>query len=76
MKLKQIGSNQTEVLLNDGTQILFSYETPVACWIDGEFFKTDKKWSNTTTRHVNKWAHCAITKPQAYFDGLTQEQTA
>jgi hypothetical protein len=76
MKLNPIASNMTQITLNDGTQVLFSYQTPVASWKDGQFYKTDKKWSNTTTRHINKWADCAITKPQAYFDGLTQEQTA
>lgn len=76
MKLNPIASNMTEITLNDGTQVLFSYKTPVACWKDGQFYKTAKKWSNTTTRHVNKWAHCAIEKPQEYFDGLTGEQTA
>ena len=30
MKLKQLGSNQTEVVFKDGTYVLFSYETPVA----------------------------------------------
>ena len=76
MKLNPIASNMTQITLNNGTQVLFSYQTPVACWIDGQFFKTDKKWSNTTTRHINKWTHLATTKPQAYFDGLTQEKTA
>jgi hypothetical protein len=74
MQLKPIQSNMTELTLNDGTQVLFSYQTPVACWIDGQFYKTDKKWSNTTTRHINKWAHLAIAKPQAFFDELTQGQ--
>jgi hypothetical protein len=72
MQLKPIQSNMTELTLNDGTQVLFSYQTPVACWKDGEFFKTDKKWSNTTTRHINKWTHLATAKPQSYFDELTQ----
>jgi len=72
MKLTPIQSNMTELTLNNGTQVLFSYQTPVACWIDGQFYKTEKKWSNTTTRHINKWAHCAVTKPQSYFDELTQ----
>jgi hypothetical protein len=70
MKLKQLGSNQTELVLNDGTQVLFSYETPVACWIEGQFYRTDKKWSQTTSRHINKWAHCALNKPQSFFDAL------
>ena len=30
MRLKQIGSNQTEIIFNNGTHVLFSYETPVA----------------------------------------------
>lgn len=72
MKLKPIQSNMTELTLNDGTQVLFSYQAPVACWKDGEFFKTEKKWSNTTTRHINKWTHLATAKPQSYFDELTQ----
>ena len=72
MKLSPIASNMTQITLNDGTQVLFSYQTPVACWIDGQFYKTEKKWSNTTTRHINKWTDCAVTKPQSYFDNLTQ----
>jgi hypothetical protein len=72
MKIKPIQSNMTELTLNDGTQVLFSYQTPVACWKDGQFYKTDKKWSNTTTRHINKWSHLAIAKPQTFFDELTQ----
>ena len=75
MKLKQLGSNQTELVLNDGTQVLFSYETPVACWIDGQFYRTDKKWSQTTSRHINKWAHCALSKPQVFFDVLVLGET-
>lgn len=70
MKLKSLQANMTELTLNDGTQVLFSYETPVASWKDGQFYKTDKKWSNTTTRHINKWTDCAILKPQSYFDDL------
>ncbi len=72
MKLKPIGANKTELTLADGTQVLFSYQTPVACWIDGQFYKTDKKWSMTTTKHINSWAHCAIDKPQAFFNNLVE----
>jgi hypothetical protein len=72
MRIKPITSNMTELVLNDGTQVLFSYQTPVASWKDGQFFKTERKWSNTTTRHINKWADCAISKPQEYFDNLVQ----
>ena len=54
MKVKPIGSNQTEVIMNNGNHVLFSYETPVAVsTIDG-IFVTEVKYSNTTTRHINK----------------------
>ena len=70
MKLNHIAANKNEITLGDGTQVLFSYQTPVACWINGEYFKTSKKWSNTTTRHINSWVHLATEKPQDYFDNL------
>ena len=55
MKLRQIGSNQTEVIIGNKT-VLFSYETPVAAFINGQgFIQTEKKWSVTTSRHINKW---------------------
>ena len=76
MKLKQLGSNQTELVLNDGTQVLFSYETPVACWIDEQFYRTDKQWSQTTSRHINKWAHLPVRKPQSFFDVLALKGSA
>ena len=43
MKIKPIASNMTELVLNDGTQVLFSYETPVAAWIKGKYYKTETK---------------------------------
>ncbi len=72
MRIKPIASNMTELVLNDGTQVLFSYETPVASWKDGQFYKTSHKWSNTTTRHINKWSHCAVSMPQDYFNNLVK----
>lgn len=70
MKLNHLASNKNEITLADGTQVLFSYATPVAAWVNGEYFKTAKKWSNTTTRHINSWTHLATEKPQEYFDNL------
>ncbi len=58
MKLKQLGSNQTEIQLDNGNfLILVSYETPVASYHvkDNQFTKTNKKWSKTTTKHINNW---------------------
>jgi hypothetical protein len=72
MRIKHISMNMTELTLTDGTQVLFSYETPVASWKDGQFYKTDRRWSVTTTKHVNKWSDCAIVKPQDYFYNLVK----
>ena len=55
MKVKPIGSNQTEVIMNNGNHVLFSYETPVAVSNVNGLFVTVTKYSNTTTRHINKW---------------------
>ena len=59
---------------NDNLSILFSYETPVAAWISGRgYVKTDKFWSVTTSRHINKWIPlpCKLSKePQEFFDNL------
>ena len=56
MILRQIGSNQTELSLNNGNSIFFSYETPVAGF-DSEdgFFKTETYYSKTTSRHINAY---------------------
>ena len=57
MKLINLGTNVTEIQKNDGTQILFSYETPVAFNKVGEpCLITEEKFSRTTTKHINEWA--------------------
>lgn len=73
MKLKQIASNMTEVETVDGKLILYSYSTPVAAFEPGEgYSKTSKKWSVTTSRHINKWlaGFEAEEREQEWFDNL------
>ena len=56
MKLTPIAANQTEVSYNDGTQVFFSYRTPVAaCLPERGYVRTATYWSKTTSRHINKW---------------------
>ena len=64
MKLKPLGSNMTLIRMNNGTEVLFSYSTPVAGYyrgeatnamLDHEYFRTDEWYSSTTTRHINKY---------------------
>jgi hypothetical protein len=76
MKVQPIGANQTEVSLADGTEILFSYGTPVAALVPGKgWIRTAQKWSATTSKHVNAWlrANCGGTVqdvPQWELDQL------
>lgn len=83
MKLKNLGSNMNELVIND-TRVLISYETPVACIRPANNFdhlvaeRTDKKWSRTTSKHINKWLAsngCASAKErdQSFFDNLLNE---
>jgi len=55
MKVKSLGKNKT--LVKFGTsEVLVSYETPVAGKTDKVgYFKTDKYFSNTTSRHINEY---------------------
>lgn len=55
-RIKQIASNMI-VLHRDNCEILFSYQTPVAVYDvkRGEYLRTETKYSQTTSRHINKW---------------------
>ncbi len=74
MKVKNVGSNMTELNLTDGTVVLFSYETPVAAEYEGGIYRTTYKWSQTTTRHINKWleGRTAQDAYQTFFDDLVR----
>ena len=74
MKVRNVGSNMTELLTN-GYTVLFSYETPVAALTPQGYVKTSQWYSQTTTRHINKWLDgvTAEEMPQEYFDSITEE---
>ena len=62
MKLISIAHNMTVLELDNGTEILFSYSTPVAGKISANiasdlpsFFVTEENYSRTTTRHINRY---------------------
>jgi len=69
MNLKPIASNMTQLTLANGIKVLFSYETPVACELNSGYYRTAKKWSQTTTKHINKWLAGNVATPadQAFF---------
>ena len=75
MKLTPIAANQNEVSFNNGTQIFFSYKTPVAAYLPEKgYVRTSKFWSVTTSRHINKWLQ-GVTNvdeiDQSVLDNLT-----
>ena len=75
MQLTPIASNMTEVETSEA-RILFSYRTPVAAYVFGDgFVRTEKWWSVTTSRHINKWLDGGTPKEvaQTYLDKLVQE---
>jgi hypothetical protein len=77
LSIKIIDSNMTELTTHDGTQILFSYETPVAAHlvsysdVNG-FIKTTQQYSHATTKHIAKWldGYPATAVTQATIDAL------
>lgn len=73
MKLTPIKANMTEVQIGD-KRVLFSYKTPVAYYQDGKAYQTNKKWSQTTTRHINQWFGSMIPNPKDILMGFKVDQ--
>jgi len=74
MKIRPIASNMTEATVN-GITLLYSYETPVAGYDEHGAFRTDEKFSVTTSKHINKYLggkDVGRTIPQAYIEGMVQ----
>ena len=73
MNLTPVFSNGTEVETADA-RIFFSYRTPVAAYIFGRgYVRTEKWFSVTTSRHINKWIGKDVTTEevsQTYLDNL------
>jgi len=62
-------------LVTGGCTVLFSYETPVAAYTPTQgYVRTSKKWSVTTSRHINKWLDgvTAEERPQEFLDSLIE----
>lgn len=72
MKVKNLGANKTQIEVNADLQIFVSYETPVAAYVDGKFYRTSEKFSRTTSKHITQWLDGvnATEKPQDFFENL------
>lgn len=72
-KINKVGSNMTELHNTKGI-FLFSYDTVVAAQV-GDYWdcvRTEKKWSATTSKHINKWLDGRAAKfiPQEELETL------
>ena len=76
MKLKSIGPNCHELQFERGS-VLFSYETPVAVALNETVkgfvgvFKTEQKFSKTTSKHINGWTGTTKTLPQTVIENIS-----
>lgn len=71
-RIKAIAPNQTELNKPDGTTIFYSYNTPVVALVDGVWYKTSKKFSSTTSKHINQYLGAVKAQEidQSFFDNL------
>jgi hypothetical protein len=70
--LNNSARNTTVKMAWDGTQILFSYATPVTAFIPHQgYIRTDQFYSVTTTKHINRWVKGECRKvTQAEIEAL------
>lgn len=69
MKLVNHGPHAAAVLFRNGTEIFFSYHTPVAGFVSGlGYFKTSEHYSVTTTRHINNYLGTGVSGNCAVMD--------
>ena len=73
MKRKRIRSTNASEVFCPGWILLYSYNTPVAAYQEGVgYFRTEEKYSATTTKHINKWLEGvnASLRPEQFFFGI------
>jgi hypothetical protein len=77
MKLRTISPNAVELTLSNGSQVLFSYGTPVAVSINfksGPYsygvYKTSHEFGPTTSKHINTWTNTTRTLSQGEIEAL------
>ena len=77
MKLHSFATNRTLLIFDDGTEVFFSYETPVAGYSNKLGYVKSKQWySSTTTRHVNRYFnHVWLNSNLVGFDPETDVST-
>ena len=78
LKLRKVGSNQSELHIGDHT-ILFSYETPVAAHHPSTGpVHTSTRYSQTTSKHISAWKqrhgfHSSREVPQEHLHDIVRK---
>lgn len=57
MRHYTINTNCNWILTDSGDAVGFSYNTPVVARIGGKVYRTSKKWSVTTSKHIGKLSY-------------------
>ena len=72
MKIKRLGASKTILALPSGSEIFYSYDTPVAAQVAGELYKTNEYYSRTTSKHITQYLNGrkAEAVPQSMIDQL------
>ena len=68
MKLHSFATNRTLLSFDDGSEVFFSYQTPVAGYSKKlGYIKTNRWYSSTTTRHINRYLneYCDVPNPDS-----------
>jgi hypothetical protein len=72
MKLKRLGASKTILALPSGSEIFYSYDTPVAAQVAGELYRTNEYYSRTTSKHITQYLNGreAEAVPQSFINQL------
>jgi len=56
MKVTQVGKQNAYIIEGNNCRVLQSYDQIVALEApNGKYYRTDKQWSVTTSKHINKF---------------------
>ncbi len=73
MKLTPIAANRNIISYNNGNEVFFSYSTPVAGYCNElGYIRTKTYYSQTTSRHINKYEQSRYQGLDAHFTSVDQ----
>jgi len=74
MKLTPIAANRNIISYNNGNEVFFSYSTPVAGYsTELGYIRTKTYYSQTTSRHINKYLDIKNNGLDSHFISVDQE---